>query len=982
MEFKNKQKKRFKFFTALFISAIMFLNPLVAGLNNNSVNIVFADAVNDLNIEVEEKNEKLDKKVYFSGSVEDEFTSDKVIIVLNENETHKFKNYTPEDFPEIDCVAVKDLTRHVLSDVEQEIQDRKAGIKPKKIKEINVTNFRRILSLELGEKSKENVIKAIRKLEKREEIVSAEPNGIDVASATTPNEATNQQAHYSNQLWLGQTTINAENAWDYETGSATISVGIIDSGIDGDHPDLSGNIDRTSGVHRDFTSGSEVTVIDPTDPATDSHGSLVAGIIGAQGNNTIGMVGMAWDVNLISLRTAVYNSSITACESNVEHVIDAIFYAAGAGIPIINYSAGSYDYYQDYYNAIAAYDGLFVAGAGNDNNNNDTNPFYPASYNLPNIISVGASDGNEDRADWSTTQHPNDQSNYGANSVDVFAPGSGLLSTNKSGGYSYGVSGTSFATPYVAGVAALLMSMKSDMEPIDIKNCILYSSDTDEELGPYRDTGATSTYNISNVCVTGGRLDAYEALKVADEMWDQPTWSSNTDANGTITANSYITGREPYGAFDGYAGSVSGGTTSQPTNHPATQWTASGTTGWLELELNEYIEVSRIYFYNRSSGGGHHTKDAFFTGTSGVALGEAFTGEDESYGLSIIEVDNIVTDVIKLTITSSYGSYIGANEIRIVGKPTTAPTWERPNFTANYMSGVGVAYANSYYGSRQPYGAFDGWVGDATQGLAEGYSAAQWTSKTTQGWLEVDLTQYVSISEIHFYNRQSSASEFTKDAFFTGRRGVALGEKFTAKAESFGLTVIELEEPIVTDIIRLNVLSSHGSSYIGAGEIAIIGTPASEPDWTAPTWHDSNSNSWGSVTASGSTTTRQPYGAFDGWIGDVNLGADAHYHACQWSVKATSGYIELNLNQYVYISEIHFYNRQSGGMGFTKNAYFTGSGGTALGSSFTALGESFGLSVIDVNDVYTNKIRLNITSSYGTYIGAGEIVIIGTTIAP
>ena len=102
---KTKQINSFKLFGLLFISVIIAITPLIANLNKNTINTVFANSIN--NSEIKDETNKLDKKVYYDGSIEDNFTDDSVIIVLNEEETHKFKTYTPEDFPEIDCVWCK-----------------------------------------------------------------------------------------------------------------------------------------------------------------------------------------------------------------------------------------------------------------------------------------------------------------------------------------------------------------------------------------------------------------------------------------------------------------------------------------------------------------------------------------------------------------------------------------------------------------------------------------------------------------------------------------------------------------------------------------------------------------------------------------------------------------------------------------------------------------------------------------------------------
>ena len=467
------------------------------------------------------------------------------------------------------------------------------------------------------------------------------------------------------------------------------------------------------------------------------------------------------------------------------------------------------------YSAIAAYDGLFVAGAGNNANNNGINPFYPAAYDLPNIISVGATDSSDNR--WY-------YSNYGANSVDIFAPGSMIWSTIPTDIYYTGyvsASGTSFSTAFVAGVAALIMSVKPNMEPIDIKNCILYSADTITAL--------------NGLCLTGGRLNAYQAVAMAQNMWQQPSLLNNVSLYGTVTASNNITDRQPYGAFDGYVGTVSGGTTS---NHPATQWTATGTSGWIEFNLMEYVNISKIYFYNRESDANHRTKNAYFTGTGGVALGNPFVGVNENFGLSIIDVPNVITNVIRLDITSSHDTtwlgtnYIGANEIRIFGTPADAPNsdWEQPVWTSNTNSD-GTISASGYYGSEQPWRAYSGtMLGGPAQ------NKDLWSVNATTGWLQLRLNYYIEVHSIIFYNGESTNSDLTKDAKFTGRGGVPLGNPFTAANHSFAHVYVPVND-VVTNVIQLNISSSYGN-FVCASAILInatvLETQPSLETWTQP----------------------------------------------------------------------------------------------------------------------------------------------------
>lgn len=137
---------------------------------------------------------------------------------------------------------------------------------------------------------------------------------------------------------------------------------------------------------------------------------------------------------------------------------------------------------------------------------------------------------------------------------------------------------------------------------------------------------------------------------------------------------------------------------------------------------------------------------------------------------------------------------------------------------------------------------------------------------------------------------------------------------------------------------------------------------------TQPTWPTSVTNSHGTVTYSGSNSPNYSYKAFDGVIGVSN----------EWNCEAKSGWVQLTLNYPIYVQQIIFYNKFSGSSHRTKAAYFTGTGGISLGSGFTGHNSDAGRSDIYVGGVWTNIIRLNITSSYGSYIGASEIVIIAT----
>lgn len=304
-------------------------------------------------------------------------------------------------------------------------------------------------------------------------------------------------------LW-GMTKIAAPSAWNSSTGSSDVVVGIIDTGIDYSHPDLQANLwvnpaenagntldDDGNGYVNDVYGINAMT--GSGNPMDDNgHGTHVAGTIGAVGSNGIGVAGLNWSVKMIACK--FLNSSGSG---SLVDAIDCLTYFRslkdrGVNIVATNNSWAGGGYSQSLYDAIKAQgDILFMAAAGNDSRNTDLSPAYPASYDLPNIISVAATDSSDQLANFS---------NYGSRTVDVGAPGVSIYSTMSStnaqgitGAYGY-LSGTSMATPHVAGLAALLKAQDPSRDWTQIKHLIFSGGDA-----------VTSLYGKS---VTGRRINA------------------------------------------------------------------------------------------------------------------------------------------------------------------------------------------------------------------------------------------------------------------------------------------------------------------------------------------------------------------------------------------------------------------------------------------------------------------------------------------
>lgn len=279
--------------------------------------------------------------------------------------------------------------------------------------------------------------------------------------------------------------IDTPEAWDITADSSDMIIAIVDTGVDYNHPDLSENMwtnpeeipdngvdDDGNGYVDDvfgwdFVGDGDDNDTDDNDPMDlNGHGTHVSGIAAAKGDNALGVTGVCWTAKIMPLRFLDADGVGTVADE-----ISAIDYAIANGAHIINASFGDDTFTQSEYDAISRANSegiLFVAAAGNLGPNDDPSQFYPASYNLPNIISVTATN-QDDNLCWF--------SNYGATTVDVGAPGVHIYSTRPGGiRYQY-MHGTSVAAPYVAGLAALIWGYDSGLTHYEIKDIILNGVD-------------------------------------------------------------------------------------------------------------------------------------------------------------------------------------------------------------------------------------------------------------------------------------------------------------------------------------------------------------------------------------------------------------------------------------------------------------------------------------------------------------------------
>jgi hypothetical protein len=374
---------------------------------------------------------------------------------------------------------------------------------------INSDNKDKILLLELEDNSKQGMIDAINALKDEPGVAFAEPNYIfkdESAHQDIPNdpEFSNPSSPVYPYLW-GLRKIKMPYAWAINKVSHSVKVAVLETtGVAYDHPDLADNIDLDLGY--DFGSVDS----DPAPPLIAynvdaiSHGTAVASVIGAVGNNGIGMTGVCQNVEIVPIKLVDDSGydSIT-----LDEIAVAIDYVRANNIPIINASFGNYFPYgvipETLYESIRAYHGLFIASAGNrgDYNTDDPNNemHYPSGLDLDNIISVAAS--NQDDELWEDEENATKGSSYGFQSVDLAAPGEdiaqlGVMYTPT--GYLYGggfvTDGTSLAAPHVTGVAALIKAYNPGLSPLEIKKAILDSVDV--------------VPSLEGKVLTGGRLNA------------------------------------------------------------------------------------------------------------------------------------------------------------------------------------------------------------------------------------------------------------------------------------------------------------------------------------------------------------------------------------------------------------------------------------------------------------------------------------------
>jgi subtilisin family serine protease len=348
----------------------------------------------------------------------------------------------------------------------------------------------------------QSVAAAARELNADPAVDYAEPNYV-YSVQTTPNDPS-----YPSQWDMAK--IDAPSAWGVTTGSASVKVGIVDTGVQWDHPDLAANVDPQHGD--DFiggcTSGGWSSACGDSDPTDQhGHGTHVAGTIGAAGNNGVGVSGVNWRSDLLAARVCDAGGS---CPDSA--IAEGIDYAGDQGAKVVNISLGGGGPAPGAIDqAIDDHPGtLFVIAAGNASSNDDLTPSWPCNFSLTdgNVLCVASTDSNDALSSFS---------NYGIASVGLAAPGRSIYSTYYGSSYTT-MSGTSMATPHVTGAAALLFAAVPTASVSQVKQALL--------------DGVDPLAGLQGKTTSGGRLNVSKSMTALGQQPPPAPAPSSPPASG------------------------------------------------------------------------------------------------------------------------------------------------------------------------------------------------------------------------------------------------------------------------------------------------------------------------------------------------------------------------------------------------------------------------------------------------------------------
>ena len=333
-------------------------------------------------------------------------------------------------------------------------------------------------------------------------------------SADAPSN-TRSPNDLSSSLWGLHNTrgdkvdIDAPEAWAMTVGSRSGPIiAVLDTGIDLSHPDLKDNLwtntgeipnngkdDDGNGVIDDVHGfNAYADTGDPTDK--DDHGTHCAGTIGAVGDNNLGIVGVNWQARIMPIK--IFNDAEKP-RASTSSILRGISYATRNGARVTSNSYGGGGRSRSVERAFSSSRAFHIMAAGNETEDNDKKPHYPSNYNVTNSLAVASIDRQGALSSFS---------NYGKETVDLAAPGSSIYSTVPGGRYGY-KSGTSMATPHVAGVAGLALTLKPNL--------------SNEQLKEALTKGVDEQSSLDGKVATGGRLNAFKTLQEVDKLRSEET---------------------------------------------------------------------------------------------------------------------------------------------------------------------------------------------------------------------------------------------------------------------------------------------------------------------------------------------------------------------------------------------------------------------------------------------------------------------------
>ncbi len=444
--------------------------------NSLEDNIIESDEGQDILLEGSEDNELVNNLIYkedppsetLSSDEDIEYSEDRVLVHLETPDTERVDRHGEE-------TALK-----LRSD---EISSKIDGMTSR------VFTVFDMVEIELD--SGLDVDRAVDTLSEMDEVITAEPDYHMEFFQNIPDDPG------YDSLW-GMPMIDAPEAWEMTTGSEEVVVAVVDTGIDHDHPDLEDNMWTSDEGHHGYNA-----VNDSYDPMDDhGHGTHVAGTIGAVGDNDEGVVGVNWNVSLMGIKIGgAEGIAMSDAVAGLEYVLEQRL--EGENVIASSNSWGGTQYSEILHEAIKQHQeaGIsFVAAAGNARADADETPFYPANYDLSNVISVAATNEEDELARFS---------NYGERSVHVGAPGVDINSTLPGEEYGF-ASGTSMAAPHVSGLLALLRSHRPDYDHNQLKNAVLSSAESYERF--------------EDIMLTEGRINAHQALELQPDPEDVNIW--------------------------------------------------------------------------------------------------------------------------------------------------------------------------------------------------------------------------------------------------------------------------------------------------------------------------------------------------------------------------------------------------------------------------------------------------------------------------